>query len=197
MVNKLRMEDRLCALNSDPMLPEVCSIVDTSEFPIPTPPTKELRLKFYGRKKRYALKYEYWVRLTDGRILDVRGPFPATVPDVTIYKKGTEKNCLPNERVLGDKGYVGAFSIIHPYKVPHVSKINPTALLPSWKKRFNKYIRQRRVRVERVISRNKRFRILATLWRHPIEKHSQVVSVISRITNEHLIDQPLFKHKQQ
>jgi hypothetical protein len=58
---------------------------------------------------------------------------------------------------------------------------------------LNLFIRQRRVRIERVLGRLKRNICVVVPWRHPIEKHQTMMRVLCRLTNLHLEDQPLFR----
>lgn len=188
---------RQSAFGCEPLIPHISSIVDGTEVPIPTPPTHQQRLLFYSRKKRYAIKYQFHVRLSDGIILGVDGPFPGSSPDINIFKRlgGLETSLLEGEQILGDKGYQGSNKVLHPTKVPRKRRNEVVRDLEPWQKRVNLYIRQRRVRIERTLGRLKRFASLTTPWRHPIDKHQRTMGVLARVTNLHLEDQPLFRVK--
>jgi len=95
-------------------------------------------------------------------------------------------------RLLGDKGYKGSKIILSPIKNPRKTKKTPQPPSLSFgEKTFNLNVRGRRVKVENVIGRMKRFKCLKTEWRHAIEKHALVTRVVAKLTNIHLIDQPL------
>jgi hypothetical protein len=66
--------------------------VDGSDFSIQTPSTKQLRFAFYGRKKKYVVKYQFHVNLTDGKILELEGPFTGGSSDLSIFRHKLEKS---------------------------------------------------------------------------------------------------------
>jgi transposase len=190
---KFQVQEREGCLAQDLFLPDVGSIVDTSEFPIPTPPTKPYRLRYYGgRKKRYCFKYQFWVSFPHGRILSVWGPFPGATADATIFNATIPNLLGPGELVLGDKGYQGCPHTISPIKQPRRTRANPSPVLSPWQWEYNLRLRQRRVHVERTIGRIKRFGIFCSPFRHPLEKHHLVMTVVTKIVNLELQTEPLF-----
>jgi len=175
-------------------MPDVASMVDCTELGIRTPPTHSDRLRHYGgRKKKYVYKYQAWVRFPDGKILGLHGPFPGAKADITIFRNTLLGYLRLEESVLGDKAYQGGPQTLTPIKLPARSAANPEPTLLPWQKRFNLLIRMRRVHVERVFARMKRFQSLVQIWRHPLEKHHLMVTAIAKMINVELSTEPLFK----
>jgi hypothetical protein len=71
-------------------------------------------LNFYGRKKKYAFKYQLWARFPDNRILGIFGPYPSKETDGKIYNATILPYLQPGEKVLADKAYVGCPSALSP-----------------------------------------------------------------------------------
>lgn len=159
------------------------------------PSKKEEREATYsGKDKDYAYKYQVWSCFPSGRIIGIHGPFTAAYPDIHIYKATIAKELMEDEKVLADKAYQGIPSTITPIKNPRKTKTNPDPPdLPLPIKRYNMLVRVRRVHVERVFARMKRFEILKQHFRHPIEKHYFIMGAIAKMINIELQSEPLFK----
>lgn len=133
LCNKFPKKPNPESIGGFPDFPKVGSIVDGSEFSIRTPSTKKLRLEFYGRKKKYTVKYQFHVNLTDGKILELEGPFSGTSPDISIFRQKLEKKLKRWKlQVLADKGYLGSPFVISPLRKPRRSKNNPKGERPRW-----------------------------------------------------------------
>lgn len=168
--------------------------MDATELQILQPPTKKARLDAYGRKGRYAYKYQAWVRFPDGKIVGLYGPFLSTESDFAIFKKTIPQQLVPGEVVMGDKGYQGdPAHALTPFKRPRKKKGEPQRPLLGFQLRFNRLLRARRAHIERVFGRMKQFHILRRVWRHPLEKHKVVVAAIGKLVNEDLKISPLFR----
>jgi transposase len=184
--------DRFDSLGHDSFAPNCASFVDCTEIGIRTPGSKAARLRYYGRKKKYTFKYEVWARFPDGRILAIFGPYPGTVNDGKIYNATIVPYLRPGEKVLADKAYIGCASALAPIREPRRSRSNPIPRLHIWERRYNVLVRCRRVHIERVFLRMKRFQILVSDFRHPLEKHQVVVAAIGKLVNVELDMEPLF-----
>ena len=153
----------------------------------------------YGRKKRYAFKYQGWARFPDGKLLGIFGPFVATAPDIKIFDATIPPYLISGEKVLADKGYQGSPHALSPFKRrarPRRVSGQPTPEQPPYRlleRKFNALLRARRVHIERVFRRMKQFTCLTQTWRHPLEKHPKVIAAVGKLVNEDLEVRPLFK----
>src|SRR5690349_13612686 len=86
----------------------VLVIVDGTECPIMRPNSIIQNVFYSGKKKRHTIKYEVAVRVSDGLLVWISGPFPGKVHDMAMLHDGNLCSYLVNqERILGDKGYQG------------------------------------------------------------------------------------------
>jgi DDE superfamily endonuclease len=69
--------------------------------------------KFYSHKfHQAALNYELAVSVTESRLLWMNGPFPASVHDVTVFRRDLKARVPRGGKLIGDKGYIGERNII-------------------------------------------------------------------------------------
>jgi hypothetical protein len=122
-----------------------------------------------------------------GHLCWVGGPFPGAMHDLTMTRMGGLLDLLADhEFVMADKGYIGEFKIITPFKGrPH--QLLPVQLF------WNNYIGSMRWIVEHIIGRLKIFRIINTQYRHWRELHGIVFHVICEIVNIDLYFRPARK----
>lgn len=138
---------------------------------------------YSGKKKRHMLKTQISVA-SSGRILDVSKSYPGSIHDKTVIdqeetiKKFPKKTCL-----RFDSGYQGVKEdnpnhyLVLPTKKPKGKELSELA------KEHNRINSKRRVIVEHVYSRLKKFRILGNLYRGPIQSYNQIFSCIASILN--------------
>lgn len=152
-------------------------LIDATEQAIERPKHGQKRW-YSGKKKRHSIKNEIIVTQA-GRIVSASPSAPGTVHDITIRRRGPP---LPKgSRGYGDSGYQG-YQDDHPdfdmpYKKPKKGK------LAKDEKEYNHALSRFRVRVEHVIGRMKKFRILADRYRYPRSRHSIKFAIIAGITN--------------
>lgn len=152
-------------------------LIDATEQPVERPQRKQ-RFWYSGKKKRHSIKNEV-IASQKGRIIAVSKSAPGTVHDITIRRRGPP---LPKgSRGYADSGYQG-YQNDHPdldipYKKPSSGKLTKN------EKEYNHALSRFRVRVEHVIGRMKKFRILADRFRYPRSRHSVKFSIIAGITN--------------
>jgi len=152
-------------------------LIDATEQPVQRPKRKQ-KCWYSGKKKRHCIKNEI-IATEKGRIVSVSPSVPGTVHDITIRRRGPP---LPeNANAYADSGYQGyqedhpALDI--PYKKPKKGKLSKQ------EKEYNHALSRFRVRVEHVIGRMKKFRILADRFRYPRTRHAVKFSIIAGITN--------------
>lgn len=112
------------------------------------------------------------------------GPLPGSVHDLTITRLGGLLDLLlDHEFVLADKGYIGEFKIITPFKG------KPVNLLPV-QLEINLWLGSIRWLVEHILLRIKTFRCVNIKWRHWRDLHGLVFFVICEIVNIDLFFRP-------
>jgi len=152
-------------------------LIDATEQPVQRPQRGQKHW-YSGKKKRHSIKSEVIITQEE-RIVSVSPSTPGTVHDITIRRRGPP---LPeNANGYADSGCQGCqedhngFDI--PYKKPRKGKLSQS------EKEYNHALSRFRVRVEHVIGRMKKFRILADRYRYPRSRHSVKFSIIAGITN--------------
>lgn len=152
-------------------------LIDATEQPVQRPQHGQKRY-YSGKKKQHTIKNEI-VITEEERIVSVSPSAPGTVHDITIRRRGPP---LPEDaRAYADSGYQGYqndhLNLDIPYKKPKNRKLSKD------EKQYNHALSRFRVRVEHVIGRMKKFRILADRYRYPRSRHSVKFSIIAGITN--------------
>jgi DDE superfamily endonuclease/Helix-turn-helix of DDE superfamily endonuclease len=152
-------------------------IVDVTEQTTQRPQKKQ-KVYYSGKKKRHTLKTEIQVRMS-GEIVRVSKPHPGSVHDFEIRKR--EKPISRSVRIYADSGYQG------------IEEVHPTSCIPfkrtklkkltSFQKRFNTALSRRRVKVENVICRMKKYKILQDRYRNKREKYHMKTNIIAGLVN--------------
>ena len=141
------------------------------------------KLYYSGKQKCHSLKTQIAVSVS-GRILDVSETVPGSMHDKKLIDAEETIFKFPQQTVQRlDSGYQGLvkshpkFYIITPHKKPHKQELSPLA------KELNKAHSKRRVIVENVLSRIKKFRILSGLYRGDINDYNQVFRNVAALNN--------------
>jgi hypothetical protein len=127
----------------------------------------------------------------NGKIHFVTGPIPSSVHDITQIKRSDIwKKLSPHELIMGDKGYIGLYRIITPYKEYQ----NGDLFTPEMWAR-NKIIASPRQIVECVIRRIKVFGVLGNRGRFRSNRdfHEKVFMVCCQLTNITIDLRPVWK----
>ncbi len=161
-------------------------VIDTTECFMPRSTDNDVQRQMYsGKKKRHTLKYEVAVNRRYGFICWIAGSFLGPTHDLTCSKTtgllNSEHLLHPNEKVLGDKAYVGAPRFITPIKNP----------IQQWQHLLNQIISAERIIVEHSIGRLKSWNCLRHTWRQDVILHSVVFHTICCITNLDMLLHPV------
>ena len=145
---------------------------------------KDIQKKYYsGKKKLHTLKTQISVSMA-GKILDISGTYPGNVHDKKVIdqeqtvQKFPEKTC---QRF--DSGYQGVTKenpnhyAITPIKKPHKKELSSLA------RELNTSHSKRRIIVENIFSRLKKFKICKYTFRGPIDTYNQTFRNISGLVN--------------
>jgi hypothetical protein len=190
---KIHWQDRLDANSAEGLLQGIYTIIDATECIIQRPSDPDLqRYMFSSKKKRHGLKYEIAVRISDGRIVWIKGPCAARIHDLAFhYQCGLQQHLQVGENMLGDKGYQGASHIVVPWKKPRGQELNAMQVA------FNRLVGSARIIVEHAIGRIKNFLCLRTPWRHALHLHPIAFSVCAQIAQIGMYSHPLHNKPSQ
>jgi hypothetical protein len=146
---------------------------------------------YSGKKKQHSLKTQISVSSTR-RILDVSSTYPGSVHDKTIIDKEETVLKFPeNAAHRFDSGYQGLRNdhpkhyLILPCKKPRSRELSDL------EKEVNTTNSKRRVIVENMLAQLKKFRVLANLYRGPLESYNQIIRNIASILNFKLANQSI------
>lgn len=140
--------------------------------------------RFYsGKKKRHTIKAQLIIHYDSLQILSTAF-CEGKVHDFQLFKK--YRNKLKEQVfLLVDKGYQGLKRLNTPYLMPFkASKKRPLVGLQKW---LNAEISRRRIRVEHVIGKLKRFKILAERYRNRRKRMGLRFNLIAAIYNIELV----------
>ena len=140
--------------------------------------------RFYsGKKKRHTIKAQLIVHYNSLQILSTAF-CQGKVHDFQLFKKYRNK-LKEHVFLLVDKGYQGLRRLNIPYLMPFkASKKRPLAALQKW---VNREISRRRIRIEHVIGKLKRFRILAERYLNRRKRMGLRFNLIAAIYNMELV----------
>jgi hypothetical protein len=154
--------------------------VDGTHFKIKEP-RDDPSSKWYSHKfNAPGLNYELAVCIRENRICWTSGPYPASMHDITIYRKHLMGMVPQGRRGLGDSGYAGepdTLTVIRQSDLAEVKKFKEAA----------------RARHENVNGRLKEFGILDKRWAYHRDKHTLVFRALVVMTQYDIeTTRPLF-----
>ncbi len=110
-----------------------------------------------------------------GRLVDVAGPLPGSTHDARAWRELALPEQLTGRTVLADRDYVGCSDDDHACTVRTPTKKPPGREL-SWTQQVSNYAHNAaRSQVERTIAQLKKWKVLATGYRGPLERLSWTV----------------------
>ena len=165
--------------------PEIAEIfIDTTEQQR-LRPKKQVQKRYYsGKKKRHTIKTQLVVGKT-GKILLVSKPYAGKHHDYDIFQRERTAATIPKQsHAYLDRGFQGVkkdFPNLH-WFTPH--KCNRwKRILTRSEKIFNTKLAKKRIKVEHVISRLKKYAILGSLFRNRITYYRTDFRNIAALTN--------------
>jgi len=165
--------------------PEFAEIItDATEQPRRRPPRRTQRRWYSGKRKRHTIKTQITVNKT-GRILLVSDSVPGRVHDYALFKReGTAEQVPRSARHDLDRGYDGA-PLDYPdhHVIVPVKRRRNHRRLTRAERRFNRLQARRRIIVEHVLSRVKKYQVLAQVYRHRISDYNRRFRNIAALTN--------------
>ena len=159
-------------------------VTDATEQPRQRPPRRTQRRWYSGKRKRHTLKTQITVNKT-GRILLVSASVPGRVHDYRLSKRSRLAERLPPQAHLAlDRGYDGAATDYPTLAIalPVKRRRNHRVLTRS-ERLCNRLQARRRIIVEHVFSRLKKYQVLAQVYRHRITDYNRRFRNIAALTN--------------
>jgi DDE superfamily endonuclease len=146
--------------------------VDGTHFLVKRPTVFDVARKFYSHKfKKCGLSYEVALCIHTGHIVWIHGPFPAAVPDITIFRSSLLSHLGPGERVEADDGYIG--------EAPNFVKCPKSCANPEDNTKMQQLVRNRQ---ETVNARFKDWGCLQQRFRHDLVKHANCFRSVAVLT---------------
>ena len=169
--------------------PNVAAIVDATEQPTQRPQDPDAQKTYYsGKKKRHTLKTQVVVG-PDGTLMGHSETVPGAKHDKPLYdESGVSDRLDDDEAMMGDKGYQG---IQHDGLAVLPDKKPKGGELTAEQKARNRRISHYRIVVENTICQLKTFRVLAHVYRHARESHSDVFAIVAALVNRRIRRRPL------
>ena len=163
--------------------PGFIAFVDCSEQQIPRPKNKERRKMYYsGKKKRHTIKNQLMVN-NPGLIIHKLNHKKGKRHDYNIYKKNhpTTPRQVVNVFDLGylgvEKDFPGQIS-----SLPNRKKRSQKDLSQE-EKEHNQYDSRKRIVIEHIICRMKKYRIMSDIFRNKLRKYNRISDIVSGLVN--------------
>jgi len=167
-------------------------IIDSTEQKRQRPKNKKKQKNFYsGKKHQHGFKTQIVVNST-GKIIDVSHTYPARVHDKTLLIKEKTLDKIPPEiKTLMDKGYVKVQKLYpnHAIFIP-IKRTRWKKTLTRSEKIKNTKLSKKRIIVEHVFSRMKKYQILFQTYRSKDNDYNRHFRNIASLCNYRLA----FKH---
>lgn len=148
-------------------------------------PKRRVQKKYYsGKKKRHTLKTQLIVN-PQGQILAVSKTYPGSIHDYEIFRKNKTARKIPqNTKAYLDRGYQGIKKDFPDLKaLTPVKKNHWKRKLTLSEKIYNTKLAKKRVVVEHIISRLKKYQILAGIFRNKVDNYNQDFRNIAALIN--------------
>ena len=188
--------------------PEVVLVIDGKEQRIERPKTKkdeqgntiDTQKPYYsGKKKCHTQKNEIAVR-PSGEVGSVSASYPGGENhDITVTRKNRLLDRLDpkTEAAMTDSGYEGLDKDYADLALYQVQKAHRNHPLTSEQKGFNGVLGRYRIVVEHTLAQMNQFQILAQMYRHPLERHGDIVRVVAGLVNRRIAECPLKTYEAQ
>ncbi len=184
-----RITKRLKTLEAvEKYFPGFLAFTDCTEQQIPRPVDRERRKMYYsGKKKRHTVKNQITVN-NRGYILHKVGHKKGRKHDYGVYK--TNHPVTPKQVLnVVNLGYLGVEKDFPEQlsALPYKKKRNQ--FLSDDEKEYNKIHSKTRIIVEHIISRLKKYRIFADVFRNKLRRYNKVSDIVAGLVNYRISNQ--------
>ena len=160
------------------------AFTDCTEQPIPRPKDRlRKRLYYSGKKKKHTVKNLYTVNQKGLIIYKTKHKQRGRRHDYRIYKKNHPE--LPNEvTTMFDLGFLGVEKDYPKQKssLP-IKKEKGCYELTTQEKEYNRNHSAKRIVIEHVICRIKKYRIMNDIFRNRLRKYDRISDIVSGLVN--------------
>ena len=180
--------------------PEVALVIDAKEQRIQRPrstkddtPAHDQQKPYYsGKKKTHTLKNEVGVR-PDGKVEALSQSVAGGANhDITLLRQTKLLETLDkDEAAMTDKGYEGIQKDYPDTCLYQPFKARRGHPLSEEQKAYNRHLSSYRIVVEHSIAQLNQFQVLAQVFRHARESHSQIIRVVAGLVNRRIAVTPL------
>jgi len=181
--------------------PDVHLVIDAKEQRVQRPKNKkdndgnlDDRQKPYysGKKKTHTLKSQIAVR-PDGLIEAVSESVPGGANhDITVLRQSKLLDKLEEDQAaMMDKGYDGIKNDYPDIRIYQPFKARRNHPLTDEQKAYNRFLSGYRIVVEHTLAQMNKFQVLAQVYRHQRDEHSQIVRVVAGLVNRKIQVTPL------
>lgn len=174
----------LAALLAD--IPDLARVVDSFEQRVQRPKVVADRDGWYsGKKRQHTVKSQIVVESESGWIRVVAESVKGRVSDIKLLEQSGVLDDLPDQTgMIGDAAYQGIAKLhplgCSPYKKPIRGELTEVMIA------YNRAFSQRRIIVEMVINRLRRYQSLTQMDRHHRCKHTARVCAVAGLVNRQL-----------
>jgi hypothetical protein len=168
--------------------PGFLSFIDSTEQQIPRPKNKRKMKAYYsGKKKRHTIKNQLLVN-NRGFIIHKTNHKKGCKHDYNIYKNNHP--ITPKQVVnVFDLGYLGVETDFPEQLSVLPCKRIRNRILSQEEIDHNKLHSKKRIVIEHTISRMKKYRILADVFRNKLRKHDNVSDIVAGLINYRIMNQ--------
>lgn len=167
-------------------VPELARVVDSFEQRVQRPKVVADRDGWYsGKKKTHTVKSQIVVESESGWIRDISESVKGRVSDIKLVEQSGVLGDLPDlTGMMGDAAYQGIAKLhplgCSPYKKPIRGELTETMVA------YNHAFSQRRIIVETVINRLRRYQSLSQMDRQHRRSHTARVCAVAGLVNRQL-----------
>ncbi|MGD8457517.1 MAG: transposase family protein [Anaerolineales bacterium] len=181
--------------------PDVRLVIDAKEQRVQRPknkkggdgnPADRQRPYYSGKKKTHTIKNQIAVR-PDGLIEVVSGSVPGGANhDITVLRQTNLLDELDeDEAAMMDKGYDGIKNDYPDTRIYQPYKARRNHPLTDEQKVYNRFLSSYRVVVEHTLAQMNKYQVLAQIYRHQKDEHTQIVRVVAGLVNRKIQATPL------
>jgi len=166
-------------------IPELAVVVDSFEQRVQRPMDRAEAADLYsGKKKMHTLKSQVAVNEDSGQVVDVSVSVPGPTADLSLLKQSDlMKRLPPGVRAMGDLGYVGIGDLGCGSSPRRKARGKPR---PQADIDYNTAFSRRRIVVEHIIGRMRRYQALFQSDRHHRQQHTARVRAVAGLVNRQI-----------
>lgn len=158
-------------------------LADATEQEVPKPKDKgERRQRYSGKQQKHTVKTQ--VLTTRTQILHVFGGLPGSVADIQLLRASGLLPRLPERvKVRLDRGYDGIEKDYPQADLQQPVKGRRNHRVTTLGKLYNRMLNRERIKVEHMLAKLKKFKVLEGVYRGPWRAHESLFCVVGGLVN--------------